>query len=153
MHIWIDADACPVRIKELIFKASFRTQIPVTLVANSRMSIPKSDLIEMVVVSSKFDAADHYILEHAQSTDLVISSDIILASSLVDKNVSVISNSGRLYTKQNVKDALSMRNLMEELRGGQMISGGPPPFSNADMKNFADAFDKELTRLSRAKKH
>lgn len=148
MKIWIDADACPLRIRELVYKASERKQVPVVLVANNGMYIPRSQLISLVVVSSKFDAADHYIIEHSQAGDLVISSDIILASSLVDKGVSVISSSGRLFTKENVKEALAMRNLMQELREGQLIQGGSAPFGNKDISAFANSFDRELTRLS-----
>lgn len=148
MKIWIDADACPQRIRELIYNASSRKQVPVVLVANNGMYFPRSGLISLVVVSTKFDAADHYILEHSEAGDLVISSDIILASSLVDKGVSVVSSSGKLYNKENVKEALAMRNLMQELREGQIIKGGNAPFSNKDVSNFANAFDQELTRLS-----
>ena len=149
MKIWIDADACPVKIKELIYKAAFRTQSSVVLVANKGMQIPSSPLINLVVVSSKFDAADHYIVEHSQAGDIVISSDIILASALVDKNVSVITSSGKIFNKENVKEAHTMRNLHQELRESGLNPGGPPPFSVKDVNNFANAFDRELTRLSR----
>lgn len=150
MKIWVDADACPVKIKELIFKAAIRTQTSVVFVANKSMKVPLSPLISLVLVSSKFDAADHYIVEHSQEGDLAISSDILLAASLVDKNVSVISNSGKLYNKENVKEAKTMRNLHQELREGGLIAGDSPPFGPKDIQNFANAFDRELTRLLRA---
>lgn len=149
MKIWIDADACPLKIKELVFKAAQRTQTSVVVVANKGMRIPATPLFSFVLVSSKFDAADAYIVENSEAGDLVISSDILLASALVDKNVSVISSAGKLFNKENVKEAHTMRNLHQELREAGMIYGGPPPFSVKDINTFANAFDRELTRLKR----
>lgn len=150
MKIWIDADACPLKIRELVFKASQRTHISVILVANKHMAFPRSQLISLVVVSSKFDAADQYIVQNSEAGDLAISSDILLASLLVDKNVSVITSSGKIYNKENVKEAHTMRNLNQELREAGLIYGGTAPFGTKDINSFANAFDRELTRLSRA---
>jgi len=150
MKVWIDADACPGRVKEIIFKASERTGVAVTLVANSGMRIPTSALIDMIVVNSDFDAADHYIVMHSQQGDLVITADVPLAALLVEKNVVVINSRGQIYTAENIKDAHSMRNLMQELRGGGIIQGGPPPFNNKDAEKFANSFDRELTKLKRS---
>ncbi len=150
MKIWIDADACPIKIRELIFKASHRVQVSVVLVANKAMNFARTPLISQVVVGSQFDAADHYIAEHSAAGDLAITSDIILASALVDKGVSVINSAGKAYTKENVKEAHAMRNLMQELREGRLIYGGPPPFGPKDLQTFANSFDRELTRLLRS---
>ena len=149
MKIWIDADACPLKIRELIYKAAQRTQTSVVLVANKGIKIPSSILISLIVVSSTFDAADQYIVENSEAGDLAISSDIILASLLVDKNVSVITSAGKIYNKENVKEAHTMRNLHQELRESGLIYGGAAPFSTKDINNFANAFDRELTRLTR----
>lgn len=149
MNIWIDGDACPVRIRELIFKAALRTKTLVTLVANKGIYLPRSDYIRFALVDSKFDAADHYIIKQSEKNDLVISSDILLASALVDKGVVVISSTGKLYNKENVKEAVAMRNLFQELREGQIIKGGPGPLSDKDIMQFANIFDRELNRLLR----
>ena len=150
MQIWVDADACPVKVREVIYKASQRVRATVVLVANKNMYFPQSSLLSLVVVGSQFDAADHYIVDNSSAGDLAITSDIILASALVDKEVSVVSSSGKVYNKENVKEAHAMRNLFQELREGRLIQGGPPPFGPKDLQNFANAFDRELTRLMRA---
>ena len=147
MKIWIDADACPVRVKEIIFKASERLKVPVTLVSNKTMSIPRSALVDFVLVDKSFDAADLYIVQEASNFDLVITADIPLAKALVDKGVLALNYRGQLYTPENVQEAFAIRNLMQELREGGIIRGGPAPFNNKDAEKFANAFDKELTRL------
>ena len=147
MKIFVDADACPVKIRELIYKTSLRLQLPVILVANKNMYFPRQPLLSLVVVDDSFDAADKYIVAQALAGDLVISSDILLASALVDNEVSVISSSGKIYDKHNVKEARATRDLMQGLREGRLVYGGPPPFGAKDLQNFANAFDRELTRL------
>lgn len=147
MQIWIDADACQVKVKELIFKTSLRLSVKVTLVANSPMYFRKTSLIDLVVVSKNFDATDHHIVQHSLAGDIVISTDILLASSLVDKGVCVINPYGTVYTKENVKEAVTVRNLSQELREGGLIYGGRPPYGPKDFEQFANAFDRELTKL------
>jgi len=152
MKIWIDADACPKVIKEVVFKASSRAQVPVTLVANSGMFVPESNLINLVIVDHGLDVADSYILTHSNKGDLVVTADIPLAAQLVAKHVVAINPRGSVYTEDNVHDVLATRNLMQDLRGAGMIQGGPPPFGPKDKANFANGFDQELTKLLRARK-
>jgi len=150
MKIWVDADACPRMIKEFLFKAAGRLKIPTVLVANSNMFIPRSNLVSLVVVGDGMDEADHYIVEHCDPTDLVVTADIPLASDLVDKGVVALNPRGTVYTTDNVKEALATRNLMQDLREAGEIQGGPPPLGPSDREKFANAFDREITRLARA---
>lgn len=152
MKVWIDADACPKEVKEIIFKASEKQGFFVVLVANQHMAIPKSKLVRLEVVEKIFDEADNFIIDHAEAGDIAITADIPLASQLVDKSVVVINPRGKIYTPENVKEALSMRNMMEEFRGGGTVQGGPPPYGAKDKQNFANAFQKELVRGLNRKK-
>ncbi|MBF0313789.1 MAG: YaiI/YqxD family protein [Oligoflexia bacterium] len=147
MKIWTDADACPKIVKELIFKTAFRLNLSVILVANSHMAIPLSPLISLVVVKKQIDEADHYILEHVEVGDLVVTADIPLASALVAKGVVVLNPRGNVYSEDNVGEALATRNLLQELRDGGLIQGGPAPLNVNDKVKFANALDKELTKL------
>jgi uncharacterized protein YaiI (UPF0178 family) len=149
MKIWIDGDACPVLVKELVYKTGEKRQVVIVVVANSPMYIPRSPFISLVVVEKKFDEADKHIVDSSLSGDLVITADIPLASLLIDKRVLAMNPRGKVYTPENVKEELSMRNLREELRSGGMIQGGPPPFAPKDKERFANSFDRELTRLLR----
>ncbi|MBI3994121.1 MAG: YaiI/YqxD family protein [Candidatus Lambdaproteobacteria bacterium] len=149
MRIWIDADACPKMIKEFVYKVSRRLQVPVVLVANSAMHVPRSNLVSLVVVGDALDAADHHILQHCVAGDLVVTADIPLASSLIDKGVVAINPRGMVYTQDNVKEALATRNLMQELREAGTMSGGPAPLGPQDRERFANALDRELTRQRR----
>ena len=150
MKIWIDADACPKMIKEFVFKVSRRLKVPVVLVANSGMHVPRSNLVSLVVVGGEIDAADRHILENSAVDDLVVTADIPLASSLIGKGVAAINPRGAVYTPDNVKEALATRNLMHGLREEGIMSGGPPPLGPRDREKFANAMDRELTRLGRA---
>ncbi|MBF0207975.1 MAG: YaiI/YqxD family protein [Oligoflexia bacterium] len=145
--IWIDADACPRPVKDFIFDASVRLNVPVILVANSHMFMPRSSLFSLIVVGKGLDEADKYIIDNASAHDLVITADIPLASLLVDKGVLVLNPRGDTYTDENVKDVLATRNLMQDLRDGGLIVGGPAPFSLKDKINFTNAFDREITKL------
>lgn len=147
MKIWIDADASPKAVKEIVFKASQKNKVSVTLVANSYMQVPNSHLIDLVVVEKKFDEADKYISEKAQPGDLVITADIPLAAELVDKKVVAINPRGEIYTEDNVKEALATRNLLQDLRGGLEQGGGPPPFGPKDKAAFAGSFNGLLNKL------
>ena len=151
MQLWIDADACPKTIKEFLFQAAVRLQAPMVLVANSGMYVPRSALIRLAVVGGAVDEADRYILAHCAPGDLVVSADIPLAAALVDKGVVVVDPRGTVYTPANVKEALATRNLMQELREGGLQQGGPASFGPNDRAPFANAFDREVTRLRRAR--
>ena len=147
MKIWIDADACPRIIKEIIFRASERLEIPVCLVANTGLSKHHSRLITSVVVADGFDVADDYIVQHASRHDLVITADIPLAARIVEKGALGLDPRGELYSEENVGERLSMRDLMQELRGTGMIHGGPGQFSTTDRQRFASSLDRILTRM------
>ena len=153
MKIWIDADACPRVIKEIVFRASERLGLPVCLVANTGLAKHHSALITSVVVADGFDVADDYIAEHAASEDVVITADIPLAARIVAKGATGIDPRGELYTEENVGERLSMRDLMQELRGAGMIQGGPGQFSNTDRQRFASSLDALLTRMIRSRRH
>lgn len=151
MKIWVDADACPRIIKEIVFRASERLNVPVCLVANSGMAKHHARLVTSVVVADGFDAADDYIAENAQSCDLVITADIPLAARIVEKGAVGLDPRGERYTDENVKERLSLRDMMQELRGAGMMQGGPGPFSTADRRRFASSLDSLLTRLVRGR--
>ena len=140
MKIWIDADACPKMVKEIVFKASFRLSIHVTLVANNSMTIPLSSLVTLKVVGKKFDEADHYILDQSCRGDLVITADIPLAASLVNKGVLAINPRGEVYTDDNIQEILEMRDLMKTLRDGNLIQGGPPSLNSNFSANLVKFF-------------
>jgi len=144
MHIWVDADACPYTTKEILFRASKRTQIPMTLVANKLLYTPSSPLIKAVQVSKGFDVADAYIAEHVQPEDLVITADIPLAAEVVAKKATALNPRGELYTQKNIQQRLSMRNFMEEMRTTGEISGGPKTLGKKDSLAFANALDRWL---------
>ena len=149
MRIWIDADACPKMIKEFVYKVSRRLKVPVVLVANSGIHVPRSNLVSLVVVGGEMDEADRHILENCAVGDLVVTADIPLASSLIDKGAVAINPRGAVYSPDNVKEALATRNLMQELREEGTMAGGPPPLGPRDREKFANAIDRELTRLQR----
>jgi uncharacterized protein len=147
MKIWIDADACPKLVKEFLYKASARLKVPATLVANSAMFVPRSPLLKLEVVGNRIDEADQFIVQHGEPGDLAVTADIPLASMLVDKGIAVVDPRGVVYTPANVKEALATRNLMQELRESGLDQGGPPPLAQKDIARFANAFDREITRL------
>lgn len=151
MRIWVDADACPRVIKEIVFRASERLGIPVCLVANTSLQKHHSGLVTSVVVADGFDVADDYIAEHATPQDLVVTADIPLAARIVEKGALGLDPRGELYTEENVGERLSMRDLMRELRGAGMIQGGPGQFSNTDRQRFASSLDRVLTRMLKGK--
>lgn len=147
MTLWIDSDACPRPIKEVIYKVSQRRGIPVILVANSYMQIPLSPLISFVQVEKGDDMADKYIAENCALTDLVITQDIPLAALIVEKGAHAINPRGELYDEDNISERLSMRNFMKELRDSGEITGGPAPFGPKDVEKFTNSIDKLLTKL------
>jgi hypothetical protein len=151
MTIWIDADACPRIIKEIVFRASERLQVPVRLVANKGLSKHHSRLVTSVVVADGFDAADDHIVEHAVAEDLVITADIPLAARIVANGGVALDPRGELYTEENVGERLSLRDLMQELRGAGMVQGGPAQLGLTDRQRFASALDRTLTRMLKGK--
>ncbi len=150
MRIWVDGDACPAVIKDILFRAAIRTNIPLTLVANQPMHIPRSDLISILTVPSGLNVADQKIVELLDPGDLVITADIPLAAHVVNKGGTALDPRGELYTDENIGERLTMRNLMDELRGGGMVGGGPAPFSGNDRQAFANQLDRILAKLRRS---
>lgn len=149
MQIWVDADACPVVVKEILFRASQRWQKPLTLVANQMLRTPPFHLIKAVQVPRGFDVADDYIVQHASAGDLVITGDIPLAAQLVENSVHVLSTRGERFTPDNIRERLSMRDMLEELRNSGVEVGGPAAFSQSDRREFANALDALMMRLAR----
>ena len=149
MRIWVDADACPVVIKEILFRAAIRTQITTTLVANQFLRTPPSAFIKTMQVASGFDVADNRIVEEMKAGDLIITGDIPLAAQVVEKGGYALNPRGELYNIANIKERLAMRNLMEELRNTGVDISGPASFNQADRQAFAAALDKLITRHHR----
>jgi uncharacterized protein YaiI (UPF0178 family) len=147
MKIWIDADACPKMVKEVIFKASFRLKIPVTLVANSYMAVPQGGQINSIQVEKGADIADFYIVDNVTDKDLVITADIPLAALIVEKGATAINPRGELYTEENVRERLSMRDFMKDLRDSGVDTGGPSSFGPKDKENFANSLNRLLTKM------
>lgn len=145
--IWVDADACPKPVKEIVFKTSFRLNIEVNLVANSYMSIPHGGLIRLIQVDQGADVADSYIVENLVPQDLVITADIILASLVVGKGALAINPRGELYTEENMSERLSMRDFMHGLRESGIDTGGPAAFNTKDKEAFANTLNKMVTKL------
>lgn len=152
MKIWIDADACPRVIKEILFRASERLKVPVCLVANKSLAKHNSQLVESIVVADGFDVADDYIADQAGAEDLVITADIPLAARIVAKGGVALDPRGELYTEENVGERLSIRDLMMELRSGGLIQGGPAQFNLTDRQKFASSLDRLLTQMVRGRR-
>ncbi len=146
MPIWVDADACPVVVKEILFRAAQRCQVMVTLVANQPMRTPPSPWIRSLQVGAGFDVADHLIVQQAAVGDLVITADIPLAAEVVEKGAEAINPRGEHYTRENIRQRLGMRNLMEELRGIGQLRGGPAAYGQSERQAFANALDRWLAR-------
>ena len=149
MEIWVDADACPVVIKEILFRAAERTKITTTLVANQFLRVPASPYIKTITVPSGFDVADSRIVQECEIGDLVITADIPLAALVVVKGAHALNPRGELYTEANIKERLAMRNLMDELRGNGIEIGGPAIFNLSDRQVFAAALDKFIAKTSK----
>ena len=146
MKIWVDADACPNVIKEILFRAAERLQIPLILVANSFLRTPSSRYIRAIRVGAGFDVADKKIADDMEAGDLVITADIPLASEVIGQGGHALNPRGELYTKENIKERLSMRNFMDELRGAGMDTGGPASLNQKDRQTFANSLDQFLTK-------
>lgn len=149
MKIWVDADACPVVIREIIFRASQRTKVPVTLVANQFIRTPQAPQITSLQVSAGFDVADNEIVQRCAAGDLVITSDIPLAAEVIEKGAQALSGRGELFTAANIKPRLNMRDFLETMRSSGIQTSGPPPLSQGDRQQFANHLDRWLSKLNR----
>ena len=150
INIWVDADACPRVIKDILFRAADRASIAVTLVANQAIQVPRSPYIRAVQVASGFDVADNLIAQQAQPGDLVITSDIPLAAEVVDKGVKAISPRGEHHAPDTIRQRLNMRDFLETMRSsGVEVGGGPPKLNQADRQAFARHLDQFLAGLDR----
>lgn len=148
MHIWVDADACPAVVKEILFRAAQRWQRHLTLVANQMLRTPPSPWVRAVQVPRGFDVADDYIVQHAAEGDLVITGDIPLAAQALDKKAFVLSPRGERHTADTIRERLSLRDMMEELRSAGIDTGGPAAFSQADRRAFANALERLMATMA-----
>jgi uncharacterized protein YaiI (UPF0178 family) len=146
MQIWVDADACPNVIKEILFRAAVRTKTQMTLVANQLIRTPPSPFIKNKVVGAGFDVADNEIVKLVEVGDLVITADIPLADAVIDKGGIALNPRGELYSKDNIKQRLSIRNFNEAVRSSGVMTGGPATFNKRDLQLFANSLDKFLTQ-------
>ena len=146
MTIWVDADACPGVIKDMLYRAAQRASLQLTLVANRALQVPHSPWISMVQVPGGFDVADNHILDIAVAGDLVITADIPLAAAVVGKGASALNPRGELYTRDNVQGLLDMRNFMDTLRSSGVETGGPSTLSNNDRQAFAAQLNRWIAR-------
>ncbi|MDR9500079.1 MAG: YaiI/YqxD family protein [Hydrogenovibrio sp.] len=147
--IWVDADACPAAMKQILFKAAKRTQIPVCLLANHPLAVPNSHYIDFIQVPQGIDAADHVIVQKVRASDLVITADIPLASEVIAKGALALNPRGQLYTEDNIAQRLRVRNELEQLRASGIQTGGPPPLNQKDKQTFASALEKYLIKALR----
>lgn len=146
MRIWVDADACPVVIKEILYRAAERLRVSLTLVANQALRTPPSAFIKTIQVGAGFDVADNLIVQQLQTGDLVITADIPLAAEALAKGGHALNPRGELYTPDTIKERLTMRNFMDELRGSGVQTGGPPTLSQRDRQAFANRLDQFLSQ-------
>ena len=151
MKIWVDADACPGVIKEILFRAAERTQITTTLVANKLLRVPSSPFIRAIQVPAGFAVADTHIVQNLQAGDLVITADIPLAAEVIEHDGHALNPRGEFYSLDNIRQRLAMRNFMEELRGSGVDISGPASLSQSDRKTFAAQLDRFLSKIQRSK--
>ncbi len=147
MRIWVDADACPNVIKDILFRAAERRQLALILVANHFLAVPLSRVIRSVQVPGGFDAADRYIVQQLQENDLVITADIPLAAEVIERGGHVLNPRGEFYTKDTIQERLTMRNFMDGLRSSGVETGGPPSLSQGDRQAFANQLDRFLAKF------
>ncbi|MEM7209263.1 MAG: YaiI/YqxD family protein [Pseudomonadota bacterium] len=150
MQIWVDADACPVVIREILFKAARRTGVPLIFVANRALPLPKLSNVRMLQVEHGFDVADDKITSEVRKGDLVITSDIPLASDVIDRGATALSPRGELHTADTIKARLNMRDFMEDMRSTGAQIGGPAPFGQREKQAFANHLDRAIARVSRS---
>jgi uncharacterized protein YaiI (UPF0178 family) len=149
VKIYIDADACPAAIKDILYRVSQRTQIEVILVANQSLSIPRIPTVRAIRVSAGFDIADNHIVSLVEKDDLVITADIPLAAEVIDKQAAALNPRGEMYSPANIRARLNMRDFMDSMRSsGLQVGGGPPPLSQRDRMEFANALDRYIRQFS-----
>lgn len=148
MRIWVDADACPVVIKEILYRAAERTGTELTLVANQPLAVPRSPVIRALQVPGGFDVADNEIVRRAAPGDLVVTADIPLAAEILDKGAHALNPRGERYSPETIRERLNMRDFMDTMRASGINTGGPPAISQADRQAFANELDKFLARGS-----
>lgn len=146
MQIWVDADACPVVIKEILYRAAERAKVKTIFVANKLLRLPPSPYLHAIQVAADFDVADNKIVQELNTGDLVITADIPLASEVIEKNAHALNPRGEFYSRENIQERLTMRNFMEELRASGVETAGPNVFSTADRKAFAGQLDRFLAK-------
>ena len=148
--IWVDADSCPIPVKDIIFRFCKRLSLKLIFVANHEIPMPKSPLFQMIVCDATPDAADNYIVENALQHDIVITRDIPMASRLLEKNITTINDRGLLFTLENIREKLSLRNFNKELYDNGILSEKTSTFSKKDVNNFANCFDREIQKKLKA---
>lgn len=146
MNIWVDADACPAVIKDILFRAAERIQCPLTLVANKLLRVPPSPYLTALQVPGGFDVADAEIARRCEPGDLVITADIPLAAQVIEKGGHALNPRGEFYSKENIREVLNLRDFMDGLRSSGVQTGGPPPLSQADRQSFANQLDRFLAK-------
>ena len=144
MQIWVDADACPAVIKEILYRAAQRTRRPLLLVANQLLRVPASPFIRALQVPKGFDVADNHIVAHVEAGDLVVTADIPLAAAVVERDAHALNPRGEFYSRENIRELLDMRNFMDTLRASGVETGGPAAFGQADRQAFANRLDRFL---------
>jgi len=147
MQIWVDADACPAAIKEILYRAAQRTQRSLVLVANQLLRVPASPWIRALQVPKGFDVADNHIVAHVEAGDLVVTADIPLAAAVIDHDACALNPRGEFYSRENIRELLDLRNFMDALRASGVETGGPAAFGQADRKAFANRLDRFLAGL------
>ena len=151
MKIWVDADACPVAIKEILYRAANRVGIELTLIANQMLRVPPSPWIKALQVPAGFDMADRRIVQEAEAGDVIVTADVPLAALVIDKGAVVIDPRGELMDRNNIQERLTLRNFMESLRSSGVETGGPAALSSTDKQAFANQLDRLLTRKNRSR--
>jgi len=146
MHIWVDADACPLAVKEILYRAAERAELPLTLVANKLLGVPRSSWIRSIQVARGFDVADNEIAKRLAPGDLVITADVPLAADVIARGGHALNPRGELYTKDNIRERLETRDFLAKLRETGVQTGGPAAFDNTDRKRFADQLDRLLAK-------
>jgi len=149
MKIWIDADACPKPVKDIVHRAAARLHLELVFVSNQHLRTRPTGRVKVVKVSGGFDMADEYIIRHAAPGDVAVTADIPLAARLVENGVCVLGFRGEIHTRDNIRERLVMRDFMDEMRGSGIVQGGPAPFGQKDRHAFANALDRLLTRMAR----
>jgi len=147
MQIWVDADACPLVIKQILYRAAERSQIQTTLVANKPLAVPRSKFVRAIQVGRGFDVADNEISRRVVAGDLVVTADIPLAADVIARGARALNPRGELYSADNIRERLAMRDLLEKLRETGVQTQGPAPLDHSDRKRFADALDRFLAKL------